>query len=68
MNIKHRVEKLEQAITLPSYQHVALVGVKSGETKDQAVNRWREENPKAKEPDEIIFLIPMEIKKAKHEH
>jgi hypothetical protein len=66
MSIKTRVQALEQRQPASNFKRVALVPVRSSETKEQAAERWQHENPAEPPPDQIIFLVPMGAKA--HEH
>jgi hypothetical protein len=57
MSIKTRVEKLEQRQPARTPQKWELIGVLNGESEEQAIERWRHENP-GPPPDQIIFLVP----------
>ncbi|MEC4747886.1 hypothetical protein [Methylomicrobium sp. Wu6] len=68
MSIKtrlERLEKLEQRQQTSTPRRLELIGVLNGETKEQAVDRWKAENPGAPTPDSIIFLVPFGYEEAK---
>jgi hypothetical protein len=58
MSIKRRLEQLERRQPASNFKHVVLVPVRFGETEEQAVERWKLENPGEPPPDQIIFLVP----------
>ncbi|MGZ8927329.1 MAG: hypothetical protein ACXW03_02610 [Methylobacter sp.] len=58
MSLTRRLAKLEAAKQPGSTKRIVLIPVYSGETKEQAVEQWKLNNPHVPPPDQIIFLIP----------
>lgn len=58
MSIKTRLARLEQRQPASTIMRVVLIPVCSGETKQQATERWQLEHTGEPAPDQILFLIP----------
>lgn len=62
MTLRNRVIRIEQRHPASTIKRVVLIPVYSGETKEQAVDRWKLEHTDRPPPDEVIFLVPLEAK------
>ncbi len=57
MSIKIRLNKLEQQKQGSTIKKVEIICVMD-DTEEQAVERWKANNPDKPEPDDIIFIVP----------
>lgn len=58
MSIKTRLEKLEQRKQGSTIKKVEIICVMDDDTEEQAVERWKANNPDKPEPDDIILIVP----------
>lgn len=66
MSIKTRLDKLEKRQNGGVIEKlVELIFVLDDDTEEQAVERWKANNPDKPEPDNIIFIVPFGYEREK---